>query len=184
MSEELILRRRPKGKNHGAAQHNNPEQAPGSSQERVDGLTQQLHAIIMPTIIHAGAELVELTLKRRGRTQVLEILVDKETGGITVGECSRINRELFRRCDESRILGEDFQVEVSSPGLDRPLKTPKDFFRKTGQLIRVHLRSPVNERLEYAGTIKDVKDSRVVVDTPQGLLELAIENIQKAVQEI
>lgn len=147
-------------------------------------LTQQLHALIMPCIIHAGAELVELTLKRRGRTQVVEILVDKEAGGITVGECSAINREIFKRCDESQILGEDFQVEVSSPGLDRPLKTSKDFSRKMGQLIRVHLRAPVKQRLEYLGTIKDVKDSRVFVDTPQGLLELTIDNIQKAVQEI
>jgi ribosome maturation factor RimP len=53
-----------------------------------------------------------------------------------------------------------------------------------GQLIRVHLRAPVKGRLEYSGTIEAVKDDRVVVDTPQGLMELAIDNIQKAVQEI
>lgn len=184
MPEELILRRRRKNKNHDAAQYNNPEQAPGQSRERVDGLTRQLHELIMPSILRAGAELVELTLKCRGRTQILEVLVDKESGGITIGECSAINREIFKQCDQTQILGEDFEVEVSSPGLDRPLRTPKDFSRKMGQLIQIHLRAPVNARLEYSGTIKDVKDSRVVVDTPQGLLELSIDNIQKAVQEI
>ena len=147
-------------------------------------LTRQLHELIMPSIVRAGADLVELTIKRRGRTHVVEVLVDKESGGITLGECSVINREIFKECDQSQILGEDFQVEVSSPGLDRPLRTPKDFSRKMGQLIRVHLRAPVNARLEYSGTIEEVKDDRVVVDTPQGLLELAIDNIQKAVQEI
>ena len=119
-----------------------------------------------------------------GGTKVVEVLVDKEFGGITVSECSAINREIFRQCDEAQILGEDFQVEVSSPGLDRPLQTPKDFSRKMGQLIRVHLRAPVKDRLEYSGTIKEVKDDQVIVDTPQGLMELAINNIQKAVQEI
>ena len=138
----------------------------------------------MPSIVRAGADLVELTLKRRGRTQVVEVLVDKDADGITIGECSAINREIFRQCDEAQILGEDFQVEVSSPGLDRPLRTTKDFSRKMGQSIRVHLRAPVKERLEYSGTIEAVKDNRVVVDTPQGLMELAIDNIQKAVQEI
>ena len=75
-------------------------------------------------------------------------------------------------------------MEVSSPGLDRPLRTAKDFSRKRGQSIRVHLRAPVKERLEYSGIIGDVKDNRVAVDTPQGMIELAIDNIQKAVQEI
>lgn len=147
-------------------------------------LTRQLHELIMPSIVRAGADLVELTLKRRGKTQVVEALVDKDAGGITIGECSAINREIFRQCDEARILGEDFQVEVSSPGLDRPLRTAKDFSRKMGQSIRVHLRAPVKERLEYSGTIEAVKDNRVVVGTPQGLMELAMDNIQKAVQEI
>ncbi len=147
-------------------------------------LTRQLHELIMPTIVRAGADLVELTLKRRGRTQVVEVLVDKNSGGITIRECSVINRAIFKQCEQSQILGEDFQLEVSSPGLDRPLRTPKDFSRKMGQLIRVHLRAPVNQRLEYCGTIKDVKGTQVVVDTPQGVMELAIDNIQKAVQEI
>jgi ribosome maturation factor RimP len=53
-----------------------------------------------------------------------------------------------------------------------------------GQSIRVHLRAPVKERLEYSGTIEAVRDNRVVLDTPRGLMELAMDNIQKAVQEI
>ena len=60
----------------------------------------------------------------------------------------------------------------------------KDFGGKGGQATRVHLRAPVKERLEYSGIIGDVKDNRVAVDTPQGMIELAIDNIQKAVQEI
>lgn len=147
-------------------------------------LTRQLHELIMPSIVRAGADLVELTLKHRGRTQVVEILVDKDSGGITIRECSAINRGIFKQCEQAQILGDNFQVEVSSPGLDRPLLTTKDFSRKRGRLIRVHLRAPVNERLEYSGTIKEVKDDQVVVDTPQGVMELAIDNIQKAVQEI
>ena len=147
-------------------------------------LTRDPHELIMPGIVRAGADLVELTLKRRGRTQIVEVLVDKDSGGITVSECSAINREIFKQCEQAQILGDDFQVEVSSPGLDRPLLTTKDFSRKRGRLIRVHLRAPVKDRLEYSGTIKEVKDDQVIVDTPQGLMELAINNIQKAVQEI
>ena len=156
------------------------EEPPPMSEE----LTRQLHELIMPSIVRAGADLVELTLKRRGRTQVVEILVDKDSGGITISECSAINREIFKQCEQAQIWGDNFQVEVSSPGLDRPLRTTKDFSRKKGRLIRVHLRSPVNERLEYSGTIKEVKDTQVVLDTAAGVMELAITNIQKAVQEI
>lgn len=138
----------------------------------------------MPCIIEAGAELVELTLKRRGRIYISEVLVDKESGGITLGECSIINRQIFHKLEESPILGEDFELEVASPGLDRPLKTSKDFARVCGRPIRVHLRTPVAQRLEYSGILKNVQENQITVDAPQGQIELSIENIQKAVQEI
>lgn len=145
-------------------------------------LTQQVEQLIMPCIAEAGAELVELNIKRRGRTYVVEILADKEAGGITIAECAGINREIFKKCDQSRILGEDFEIAVASPGLDRPLKTTRDFVRNMGRDIRVHLRTPCQERWEYMGTLKEVKNNEVVVETPQGLIELPINQIQKAVQ--
>ena len=138
----------------------------------------------MPSILKAGAEIVEFNLKRRGSTHIVEILADKKSGGITISECSAINKEVFQICEHSGLIGEDFEVDVSSPGLDRPLRTPGDFARVIGQDIRFHLRVPVNGRLEYAGTLREVRENQVIVDTPQGLMELPIGQIQKAVQII
>ncbi|MBI5416213.1 MAG: hypothetical protein HZA29_05300 [Candidatus Omnitrophica bacterium] len=152
--------------------------------EPVEGLTQQLEQLIMPCILNAGAELVELNLKRRGNTYIVEILADKKAGGITISECSAINKEIFQICDQSGLVGEDFEVDVSSPGLDRPLKTPGDFTRVIGRDIRFHLRVPVNGRLECSGTLREVREGQVIADTPQGLMELPIGQIQKAVQII
>ena len=138
----------------------------------------------MPSILKAGAEIVEFNLKRRGSTHIVEILADKKSGGITISECSAINKEVFQICEHSGLIGEDFEVDVSSPGLDRPLRTPGDFARVIGQDIRFHLRVPVNGRFEYAGTLREVRESQVIADTPQGLMELPIGQIQKAVQII
>ncbi|MBI5149296.1 MAG: hypothetical protein HZA28_00795 [Candidatus Omnitrophica bacterium] len=138
----------------------------------------------MPCILKAGAELIEFNLKRRGRTYIVEVLADKENGGITISECSAINKGIFYACEQSGVMGEDFEVDVSSPGLDRPLKTPKDFKRVIGRNIRFHLGVPVNGRQEYSGTLRDVREDQVIADTAQGLMELPISQIQKAVQII
>ena len=112
----------------------------------LEELTRQVQALIMPSITDRALELIELTVKRRGRTAVVNALVDHPEGGITVDECSQINRALVRELEAARILGEDFEVDVASPGLDRPLKTARDFARKTGHSVRVHLREAYDEK--------------------------------------
>ena len=145
-------------------------------------LTRRIETLIMPSIEDGDAELVELRVRPRGGNTSIDVLVDKPHGGITLEECSFINRKIFGRLEETQILGDDFVVEVASPGLDRPLATAKDFLRVQGHTVRFHLKEPHNDKLEYRGVVKGVEREKVLVETHNGLIELPIGTIGKAMQ--
>lgn len=144
-------------------------------------LTQRIKTLIMPCIENSDAELIEMNIRRQGPTTFVEIVADKESGGITVDECSRINTDVFQELERAGILGEDFVVEVASPGLDRPLKTERDFLRAKGWNVRLHLREPFEGKLEYLGSVQGVEQNIVIMQIKQKTMRLPIENIHKAV---
>ena len=90
-----------------------------------DKLTGQIEALVMPCINELSAELVELNVRHQNKTVVIDIVVDR-SGGITVGECAFINKKVNRQIEQKQWFGENYIVEVESPGLDRNLKTTKD----------------------------------------------------------
>ncbi len=145
-------------------------------------LTQRIETLIMPCIADVDAELVELRVRPRGRNTSIDVLVDKPRGGITLAECAVINRKIVERLDETQVLGDDFVVEVASPGLDRPLTTAKDFLRVQGRDVRFHLKEPHNNKLEYHGVVKGVERAKVLIESDNDLIELPIETIGKAMQ--
>lgn len=145
-------------------------------------MTRRIETLIMPSIAELDAELVELRVRPRGGNTSIDVLVDKPHGGITLEECAVINRKIFERLEETQILGNDFVVEVASPGLDRPLATAKDFLRVQGRDVRFHLKEPHNDKLEYRGVVRGVEREKVLVESDNDLIELPIGTIGKAMQ--
>lgn len=140
--------------------------------------------LIAPVFENTDIELVDLDVKKPRHGWVVEVLADKEEGGISLDECAAVNKRIAHLLDENGVLGENYELYVSSPGLDRPLKTQKDFKRVLGRAVRFHLKEPVGAKLEYAGEIRAVEDQGVIVRTKEKELTLDFGNIQKAVQII
>ena len=149
----------------------------------LDELTGNVQALIMPYIDEMSAELVELTIKHRGKTVVIDVLADRP-GGITIDECAFINKKIDHALERKNWFGEDYTVEVSSPGLDRPLKTSKDFSRAFGRKIRVHLTHPIEGKLEHQGEICKALDDKILIKTKEQTITIPLEAITKAVQVI
>ena len=126
-------------------------------------------------------ELVELNIRRLGKVIQVEVFVDKETGGITMDECSAVDRQLSRYIEEKNLIADDYVVEVSSPGLDRPLKTKKDFLRAQGTEVRFHLIEMVEGKKEHSGIVKVVEEHAVYVETKKITVVIPFDKIQKAV---
>ncbi len=143
----------------------------------------ELESIISQYLKEQGLELVEFIYRREGAGRVLRILVDNSSGGISLGECARLNTQISGILDGKDIIKESYTLEVSSPGLGRPLKTRSDFLRNLNRKVTVFLREPVNAKWEFQGAIKEVKDDSLSIETDKGeVIEIPLSKISKAKQ--
>jgi ribosome maturation factor RimP len=128
----------------------------------------------------SGAQLIELGLVRASGQTIVRLLVDKLEGGINLDECAMINRRLGDILEAENTIPERFLLEVSSPGLDRPLKTKNDFSRNLNKKVKFFLHEAVNGKIEWDGVIISVSESTVDVDIEGKRVELALSKINKA----
>jgi len=147
-------------------------------------ISAKLEKIIGEYLTGQGLELVELIHHQEGKNLVLRVLVDRPEGGINLGECSLLNQEIGKILDLSDCLDRSYLLEISSPGIDRPLKRKEDFARCINKRARFFLSEPLEGKLEWAGQIQGVEDQRVLIDTGKIKLEVPLSKINKAKQEI
>ena len=144
----------------------------------------ELEKILGDFLGSQGLELVELVYRFEGRYTVLRVLVDRPEGGITIGECARLNNQIGDILDEKNIIQERFALEVCSPGLDRPLKKKSDFIRSLNRRVKFFLSVPVHGKIEIEGQVIRVNDQSVAVDAAGGTVEIDFNIINRAKQVI
>ncbi|MDI3490280.1 MAG: ribosome maturation factor RimP [Thauera sp.] len=131
--------------------------------------------LIEQVVTGLGYELVDIEFSPRGR--LLRVFLDIERG-ITVDDCATVSNQLQRVFEVENI---DYdRLEVSSPGLDRPLKKLADFERFAGEEVQIRLSLPVNNQRNFAGVLGGVRDGAVVITTEKGEQLLPFEDIVKA----
>ncbi len=140
----------------------------------------QLKKIIGENLAENNFELVEFTHRYEGRDLVLRLLVDKPEGGITMDECASLNRKLGQLLDEKDIIPVRYILELSSPGLDRPLKAREDFMRCLNKQAAFFLNGPVNGKLQAQGLITSAGDTSVFINDSGRVLEIPLTKINKA----
>lgn len=133
-------------------------------------LLEKIKETAQTVLTEEAAELVDLLLSRDKGALLIRFLVDKsfgrdqdKTGGITVDECARLNRRIAQVMEEKNIIQQNYVLEVSSPGLDRPLVSTRDFQRCMGTVVRLVLRTPVNGENVLTGFLEDADEYRVVI---------------------
>lgn len=161
-------------------------------------ILNRINQIMEPILQTHGIEAIEVIFHPRGREWRLQILVDKPKGGITVGECARLNREIGYSLGTCNLMDHPYLLEVSSPGLDRLLKTEQDFRRVKGELLKVVASPPlaesVNEHISVnlIGTLLEVGEKGIVVEEEEGekrekrekRWEIPFTQIKKCLREI
>lgn len=142
-------------------------------------VTKQVSELIDPILSEMRFELIDVEyLSDRGRW-VLRVYIDKE-GGVTLDDCAKVSGELGDLIDIKNIIEHDYVLEVSSPGLNRPLKKEADFIRAIGKKIKVRTRAPVDGRRNFSGVLRDFKEQKLALDSEGGLVSLAWSGIEKA----
>ena len=127
---------------------------------------------------------MDIIYRYEGRDLFLRILADRPEGGINLAECSRLNKEIGLALDEKDLLPGRYILEVSSPGIDRPLETKEDFLRCLNKMVRVFLGEALENKTEIEGLIQAIKDDYLVVDADGRNIEIPLAKITKAKQVI
>ncbi len=141
--------------------------------------------IALPILESLGMELVDIEFARAGRESVLRLFIDKQ-GGVTLDDCADVSRELSAILDVEDVIPGHYSLEVSSPGLDRPLKNPADYERFAGCLVRVRTYEALpddagNKRKIFIGRLVGLVDGNVAMKLSEGqTASIPLEKIAKA----
>ena len=123
--------------------------------------------MVLPIIEANNLELVDVEYVKEAGNWYLRAYIDKE-GGITVDDCEVVSRRLGEWLDEKDFIEDSYILEVSSPGLGRPLKKDKDFDRSIGEDVDIKLYKPMNKQKDYTGTLKAYDKNTVTVTVEDG----------------
>lgn len=125
---------------------------------------QRTEAILLPIMEKHGFELWDVEYVKEGGTWYLRAYIDKPEG-IHVDDCEVVSRELSDILDEQDFIDEAYILEVSSPGLGRPLKKEKDFIRSVGKEVEIRTYRMIDRQKEFRGFLKDFDKNTVTIET-------------------
>jgi len=155
------------------------EREPTVSQEIID----RVRAVADSILISEDMELVEVEYRREPVGWVLRLTIDKK-GGVTIEDCSRISQEMGRSLDIEDLISNPYHLEISSPGLDRPLKNERDFIRFSERRIRVKTIDPIGKQKSFKGKLRKCVEGRIEMEIDGGIMEIPLSNIARANLEV
>ena len=130
-----------------------------------DLLSESVMETITPLLAAQGVDLVEMQFQQRRGRWLIRIFADKE-GGITLEDCRQLSFEIGQTLEAENLIPTSYVLEVSSPGLDRPLRTARDFQRQCQHLVTVFLHTPILEKMHYTGRITAVTEAHIMLQLP------------------
>lgn len=134
-------------------------------------LEQKLEELTADTIEAMGYEFVGIECQRAGRYLTVRLYIDKE-GGVTIDDCSDVSRQVSAILDVEDPIADKYNLEVSSPGLDRPLFTLAHYARFIGRDVVVHLRIPMFDRRKWQGKLESVEGDLITLNVENELRKL------------
>lgn len=142
-------------------------------------LIAKLHNLVEPVIEEHGLELVRLDFSA-GRRAHLGVYIDKPDG-VTITDCETISRALSDILDAYDPIPQSYILEVSSPGVDRPLAGKSDFQRSRGKMLKVYTREPVAGRMSFQGKLDDTGEKDIEMTLEKGeRIRIPLDKISKA----
>lgn len=145
-------------------------------------LVKKIERTIAPTAQSMGYELVRVSMIGAGSSRpTLQIMAERPDGTMLIDDCSRLSQAVSALLDVENLIEEAYNLEVSSPGIDRPLTRLKDFERYAGFEARIELHSPVNGQRKFKGILRGIEGETIAFETEQGAaVQLPFGEVDKA----
>ena len=128
-----------------------------------NALERRIIALVEPYVQEKGLELVDVEYVKEGAHWYLRLFIDKE-GGVDMDDCAEVSHAVSEMLDEKNPIPQAYMLEVSSPGLERPLKKDEDFVRFQGKLVTVHTTSVFEGYNEFTGNLIGLQDNEIVLE--------------------
>ena len=144
---------------------------------------ETIRELLLPLLGEKNIELVDIEFKKEGNGSLLRIYIDKENG-VTIDDCAEVSREFGTLMDVREIINTSYRLEVSSPGLTRPLKKPEDYSRFKGRKVKIKTFAPVDEIKLFVGQLEGFENGKVYIDVENVRHVIPFEMISKANLEI
>lgn len=140
---------------------------------------KKLKEIVEPICEKYSYELVDLEYRREPHGWVLRVYIDK-VGGVTVEDCAYLSEKISKELDIKDPIPHSYILEVSSPGLDRPLKRKRDFERHMGEKVNITLLEEIEGKKKFEGKIFKVDESSITLKIDDSFVTIPLEKIKKA----
>ena len=132
----------------------------------MSGLPERVEQQIEKIVSSEGLELVHIEYRKQGRGFLLRVDIDKD-GGVNLEDCSLVSHQVSTYLDVEDVVPAEFELQVSSPGLDRKFYRPSDYAKFTGRLVRVKTSRPVRGLHVIVGQLKEYDGGKIVVTDPK-----------------
>ena len=144
-------------------------------------MKDKLFGLLEPVVVGLGYELLEVEWASSGRSSLVRVFIDRtDGGGIGLEDCERTSRAVGAVLESEDPIGHEYQLEVSSPGFDRPLRTAAHFERFAGSEARIELAAPLEGRRRFRGRLGPVADGMVSIEVDRKEWKLPLAGISKA----
>ena len=143
-------------------------------------IKQELELLFQQKFVGQGFELVDVILRQENARLILSILTDRSGRGINLDECAQLSRQISQELDQKDIIPSRYMLEVSSPGLDRPLKRSEDFLRSLNKEAVFFLNDLVSGKCQWQGVIIKVDQAAVYLQVSGEILNIPLVKINKA----
>jgi ribosome maturation factor RimP len=144
-------------------------------------MKNRLFDLLEPVAAGLGYELIEIEFSSAGRNSVVRVYIDRTDGaGVGLDDCERVSRAIGAVLEAEDPIGHEYQLEVSSPGFDRPLRTAAHFARYAGSEARIELAAPIEGRRRFRGQLGAVEDGKVTIEVDRREWKLPLAGISKA----
>ena len=145
-----------------------------------EDIQEEITKLAEPLLLHEGLELVDVEYRMESGQWVVRVFIDKE-GGVTLGDCAKVSRELGNLLDIKDIIIHEYNLEVSSPGLDRPLVKEVDFLKNKGKKVKIRVGERIGDRRNFTGVLEGIDEDDVILEGEQGeKWRIPFANINKA----
>lgn len=140
----------------------------------------KLRDLLEPAVAAVGCELVGIEYLPNGKQSLLRVYIDK-TEGVTVDDCSAVSYQVSGLLDVEDPVPGHYTLEVSSPGLDRPLFQARDFERFAGQEVKIRMRFPIDGQRNFRGLLQGLQEQQVVIEGQDGKrVNLPLDQVEQA----